>query len=431
VHGVMRALMTGPRLRVPFGIGVVLAIAFASHAPLSHAQNASPGPSASPSPSLSPSPPCANRQFSPANPDTLNTVWDGRQRYRLVIGASTFSKTPSANRDFVEPTARLVDEALDNAGYTHSLGLLIGAAATKRAVNDALASIGSLPPTALVVIYYIGHGIPTADKSDVAVAVADEPVIPGSGLPVRQLLATALLPFDPAFRKFPRITLILETCFSGGAVVFSPGYRSVIENQPTDFRRLAFMSATSDKQQAYPLRNQKVSAFGHFFAQALGQEWNCADAVADGALTVAELATYIGGRLSEARTRGEIDGDMTPDQLDRGSYSMIAYDKARVADLSLYRRKIEDLYSIDVDGMPSVTLSIESLDGKVLRQCTVSCSLLTDSPATVQVRAQLPGFSVETRRLDGIGRYDIRMQGIFGNQSVASVQVRKAGSPKD
>ncbi len=339
---------------------------------------------------------CPARTYVAPDPDVLGSVWQGRKRYRLVVGAGEFPLSPDANRDFVEPTARMVDDALDAAGYSESLGLLLGARATRQNLRAALTRIGSLDPDAIVLVYYVGHGIPTDDEDDIALAVSDEPVEQGYGLRVRDLLARALKPIDPAFRKFPRITLILETCYSGAASPFKDGLRAILERASSiNVKRLAFLTATSESQQARSLGQLGVAAFGYYLAHALTDEWPCADITPDGALTILELRTYLEKRLKEALKDGELDGEMVPDHLDPGSYTMLAYSQSRVADLDGYRDKIADIYAIEVFARAAdATVTVKNASGQTMRECVGSCTVYTDSPESAFVDVLQPGLTI-------------------------------------
>lgn len=330
-----------------------------------------------------PSPPYVNPV--PA-PDKVSDVWQSRKRYRLVIGAGDYSQDPSYNRAFVTPTAELVDQALLRASYTESLGLLTGARASKANITTALERLSALPEDAIIVLYYVGHGVPSPANDDVVLSVADEKVSSLTGLPVKSLLAKALGPFDPQFRKIPRILFILETCNSGAAIPFNGLLPLPFGVDP---KRFAFLSATGPREQSYPLKSQQLSAFGYFIARALDRDWACADMTPDGALMVSELGAYLESQLRAAQTSGEIAGVMTPDIQDRGLYSILTYDGTRVANLRGYRDQIVRIY---ISPQPGVQTDIVFGGGKP-RPCVGDCRFPTDSPeaATVRfVRAGLP-----------------------------------------
>jgi hypothetical protein len=317
-------------------------------------------------------PACPSPAYQTPNPDRLNTVWSGRQRYRLVIGAGKYPLDSSADRPFVAETAREVDAALQSVGYSHSLGLLLDKDATSDKITAAIEHIGSLPTNALVVIYYIGHGIPL--DGDLAISVANRKVTDIDGVSVRQLLAKALKPFDPQFRKIPRIVFVLESCYSGAAKPFSIS-RFLASDE---FKRLAFLTATSATQTAVALSSPNRFAFGHFFAVGLQSEWSCADRTPDGAITALEMRTYIAEKLKAAFASGTIPSRMTPDVQDAGLYSTIAYDPARVADQNGYRNEIVDLYLEPAEG---VTAAVKSVEGQAIAECVGTCTISTDSPA--------------------------------------------------
>lgn len=327
-----------------------------------------------------------------APPDRLEAVFSGRKRYRLVIGASVNIPDPSRNLTYVESTARLVDGALKDAGYTESLGLLVGRDATKAKVIEALESIGSLDSTAQIVVYYVGHGRRSTTGGDLVLTVADQPVDSDSGLAVRTLLATALTPFDPRFRKIPRVVLVIESCFSGAASVFQPGFRSVFEDgRNTDFSRLAFLSSSSSTEESRPLPGDTVGAFGRFFADALNKDWACTDKAADGALTIQEIAARIQERLAVAKMT--IGGLMQPDFLDRGHYSTLVYRPDRVANLEGFRAAVEGFYQVDVAVQGPNARTVVRVGEATVATCTISCGVLTDSPELVTAEVTYEMFN--------------------------------------
>jgi len=286
-----------------------------------------------------------------------------------------------------------VDAALAHAGYTESLGLLVGEDATRERVLAALGSLESLDPSALIVIYYVGHGLLSTSGDDLYLGVADQPIGPDTGVAVKTVLATALKPFDPRYRKSPRIILVIESCFSGGAAVFRSGFESVFSDRPTDFSRLAFISSSRSVEESRPLPGDDVSAFGKFFADALEGDWPCADKTPEGALTVMEIATYVHERLQSVRR--QIGGQMEPDFLDRGHFSTLAYRPDRVATRDGYRAAIQGFYEVDVtltsDAGTQVVGTL-TIDGNTVAKCTATCRVLTDSP-------ELAALSVEATRV--------------------------------
>ena len=328
------------------------------------------------------------------NPDRVATVWNARKKFRLVIGAGKFLKDSTQDRPSVHLNATAVDNALINAGYKDSLGLLLDEKATKKAVVDALTNLGNLPEDALAVVYYIGHGIPVSGGDDLRLSVADEPVSAFNGVPVRELLQQALGPTDPYFRKIPRVIFIIETCYSGAANGF---FVDRLYQQLGSAKRLVLITATSDKEQARPLKTGGLFAFGAYLVQALNQDWACADITPDGALTALELRTYLAGRLKTAKDQGEIDGVMTPAIADFGLYSTIAYRPDRVADLRGFREAIVEYYA---DAAPGVTIELRTAEGRQLKQCMGSCGVLTDSPELINTEFRLEGFT--TKMISGV-----------------------------
>jgi hypothetical protein len=282
-----------------------------------------------------------------------------------------------------------VDLALQQSGYTHSLGLLLDEQATHDSVVTALAQLGTLPSDALVVVYYIGHGIPVAGGDDLRLSVANEPVSATYGVPVREVLRDALGVTDPLFRKIPRIIFILETCYS------SAGSSFLLERfhaQLQSAKRLVFLSATSTSEQARPIKKNGPFAFGTYLVSALSADWDCADSTPDGALTALELRTYLAAQLSTAKSAGDIDGPMTPDLIDFGLYSTIAYRPDRVADLNGFRNAIREFY---VEPAPGVVATVVSAENETIKECQGPCGVLTDSWETLSARFSRLGFDVK------------------------------------
>jgi hypothetical protein len=332
--------------------------------------------------------PCpAPAYLSVPAPDKVDAVWTGRKRYRLVIGVGEYDKDPSYNRSFVTPTANLVDQALNQAGYTQSLGLLTGSSASRNNIKNALLKLGTLPEDALVVVYYIGHGLVAPSKDDIALQVADEPVDKFNGVDVKQYFAEAVASADSRFQKIPRIIFVFESCHSGGAAPFV----GLPHDSAASYTRLVFLSATDASQEAHLLKGQPppgVSAFGYFFARAIRQDWACTDQLADGAITVQELRTYIWAKLKDATANQLLDGPMSPRYDDPSDYSMMTYDPHRVGTLAGYRDAIVEIY---LKPDPGVNASI-SFGSKKIMDCGGECRVSTDSVERATVRLMRPGF---------------------------------------
>ena len=373
---------------------------------------------------------CPRRPYVDPIPDDLLQLWSSRPRYRLVIGAGKFEKDPAADRAFVGPTARLVDAALASAGYDHNLGLLIDEEATRAKVEGALDELKDLPPESLIVVYYVGHGVPTLLEDDVALGIADEPVNPTHGVRVKDLMARAVQAASPGMRQAPRVIMILETCYSGAVSSLERSLHNIVLTPKIDFTRLSFLSATSGTQVAHPMNvdGKQLSAFGYYLARALTAEWDCADLTPDGALTVAELATFAATRLDEALEQKRIKGPMTPDPGDRPLYAMVAYNKDKVADANGYRRSIGRVYTIEIKAAFDARSIVETLDGTVVGTCehNPSCRIFTDSPQPLFVRVDVPGYGFSQKRLAFPGLYFMNTGRIIGDSgeplSVARVR---------
>lgn len=322
--------------------------------------------------------------------DPLRDQMQRRKLYRLVIGAGEFQYDPVLNRQFVEPTAQMIDKRLNDLGYLPLPSLeksakpyLSGAGAKKQAIKDALKEIVQITePEDLVVIYYLGHGSVTPSNKDLSLSVYDRPVAEDEGIRVSDLLATLELGrFRRDISEMPGLIVVLETCYSGNV---TRGSRVGIITDSKGVQRLeaiggelvppqvVLLSATvdGDTSRAYGLHGSRYSAFGYFFARALKEEWACVDRNVDGILTVEEMKEHLQTRLHDAFQYAEIDGQMEPASLGRDRFSFIAYDPSRYGDEGDRMRIIRLLLT----PAPGQTAQI-TLPSGYQRTCSSSCAV--------------------------------------------------------
>jgi hypothetical protein len=353
---------------------------------------------------------CPAPTYLKVEPDLLGEAWSSRVKCRLVIGAGKYRRDPSLNRDFIKATALEVDDALHKAGYTKSLGLLVDEDATYDKVWEALQSVGRQPSRAVIVVYYIGHGLPTTTNDDLRLGVAEETLARGPR--VKEFLAEAVRKIDSTITTVPRILFVFESCHSAAGAPFRD-YDQIVEGMQIDLKRLAFLSATSRQQLASKLKGDTVSAFGRYFADALKGHWSCADRLADGALEIKEVAEYISSRLHCANREGLLDGGaMDPQFVDRAGFSIVSYESSRVADEVGYRRRIRHLYSVEADA-PAGTSIVITANGAVVKRCPGGpnpCRIVTDNPTGISMAALRPEV---LHAMDGSLSPDIRISGDY------------------
>jgi hypothetical protein len=282
----------------------------------------------------------------------MKQVWSQRKKFRLVIGAGEYNLSPDKNRDFIAPTAALVDSKLEKLGYRalpsmEQRPFLIGSNATKANMVAALKEMSQqVGKDGVGIVYYAGHGLITASHVDLTLGVYEEEVLPTNGLTVSNVIG--LLGVDSSYvdsvDDIPNIFLVLETCESGeatagdGSVVVTNGDIQRVQRVQSAIvapTRVAVLAATTHggNHDAYPLSNLNVSAFGYYFSRALDEDWACANkATREGILINSELQEYLSETLDAAFRNHFIDGQMKPTILPKDDFAVWAYDPAKQAD---------------------------------------------------------------------------------------------------
>ena len=291
------------------------------------------------------------KYVNPSGTDLINQAWSTRKKFRLVIGAGTYKLAPDKNRDFIAPTAALVDSKLDQLGYkalpSQQHPLLIGADATKANIVAALKEMAQqVGKDGVGIVYYAGHGLISPSHLDLTLGVYDEDVQPTNGLKVSDIIG--LLGVDSTYvdsvEDIPNIFIVLEACESGQATVgdssvaVTNGDIQSIQRIQTAIippTRVAILTATTHggNHDAYPLNGMKVSAFGYYFSRALDEDWACANKpTREGILVNSEMQDYLAERLDAAYKNHLIDGQMKPTILPKDDFAIWAYESNRQAD---------------------------------------------------------------------------------------------------
>jgi len=294
---------------------------------------------------------CAPLAYTPIKtppPDAIAAAISASKRYRLVIGVGEYAANPEMNRDYVDPTAQMVDQRLAEVGYTalptlpKDRPLLTGTAATKSAIMDALQEMVKLTSTGDTgVIYYVGHGLMAPSNSDVTLGVYDRPVQPDEGIRVSDILGTlAFNRYRGTIVQIPHFIVVIDACVSGNAAIGDAttiadrnGIERIVNITYQQIApQMAILTATSDGKnpEAYELGKSGYSAFGFFFARALKEDWACADTDSpDGILTLHELQSYLRRKLDRAQQEQAIPDAMTPRILSADRNAFIAYDPSK------------------------------------------------------------------------------------------------------
>ncbi len=341
-------------------------------------------------------------------PDAIGELWKQQHRWRLVIGASEFRESPAMNRAFVSDTAKAIDARLAQLGYAplpsrSATPYLIGPAATKQAITDALREIATVAkPQDVVVIYFIGHGTVTPSGTDLSLSVFDRPVSDDDGVRVSDLVGRLTVgQYRPDVDEIPHVIIVLETCYSGilngnakPLLAIQDGAQRLVQIQtPIIPNQMVVISATAagdDLSRAYDLKGTGLSAFGYYFARALNEDWACADSTADGILTARELVGYLQDRLKSAYETGALSGPMYPAKLAKDDYAFLAYNPARYATEGDRRR----IATISVDVPPGRIASISFGDAQhvcVEASCTYFVSANKNDLLRVAMRDRLIG----------------------------------------
>jgi hypothetical protein len=260
---------------------------------------------------------------------------------------------------------------------------LIGADVTKHAVMDALTDLGkALGPNDIAIVYYGGHAnIPPANY-DLMLSVYDRPLASDEGVRLSDALGTLMyhhfLEMPSAIKKIPRIIVVLDACYSGNAasnlldIAAANGLQQTyaptgVAQYPPQIVILA-ATAPNSQSRAYPLDGTPFSAFGAYFARALGEDWSCADKVADGILTARELQVYLHDMLNRANTAGTLSISMTPTVLHDQSF--VAYQSTKYFTEGERNYISEIQLTVDTGFVADVTLP----SGTVQR-CVGTCKL--------------------------------------------------------
>ncbi|HZL29298.1 MAG TPA: caspase family protein [Acidobacteriaceae bacterium] len=353
-------------------------------------------------------------------PDVVFESLLAHKRYRLVIGPGFFGVNSPDNRDFIEPTAAMVDAALDARGFQplpdpemSSLTgdtkkhYLSGKTATEENIRSALILLSTLmnsDPNNHAIIYFVGHGAISPSHLDVTLSVADQPVNDHDGLRFSDLvgLLTIRTYQTTSALSIPNYIVVLDTCFSGNAalgasaqVVEQYGVQSIqeVEHIPHP-EQIAILSSTQagSNSEAFGLKDTNVSAFGYFFARSIQEDWNCTDSeTRDGIITLTEIKDYVSPKLQEAKGMGYLAADMKPYLPRADDLKFMDYDPNRTTEDGFARhimavnfapRKSGDLATVQVaNGMiftcatiNGCTLPIASDPGQTFK---VSATALT------------------------------------------------------
>lgn len=293
---------------------------------------------------------CKSPDYTPVDPqpDKMVGIWSSGKRYRLVIGAGEYAVSPEMNRTYVDATAELVDQKLGALGYDALPDLpgkrsfIAGKDATKQSVMDALRKMVKLTQgNDRGVIYYVGHGQLTPSNKDLSLGVYDRPVAPDEGIRFSDILGTLEVSEQhDSLAEIPHYLIVLDSCLSGNVALGSEAVvirRNNVDRvytlQNLDIpEKITLLTATTDGDlsEAYDLKGSTYSAFGFFFARALGEDWACADANSpDGVLTVNELKVYLNKKLNLAFQNHATGKLMRPMSLDRDKNLFVAFDPSK------------------------------------------------------------------------------------------------------
>jgi hypothetical protein len=307
--------------------------------------------------------PCDAPAFRPPKqpPDVVFDSLLAHKRYRLVIGPGFFGDNSPDNRDFVEPTAAMVDAALDARGFQplpdpemSSLTgdtkrhYLAGKAATEENIRSALILLSTLmnsDPNNHAIIYFVGHGAISPSHRDVTLSVADQPVNDHDGLRFSDLvgLLTIRTYQTNTAPSVPNYIVVLDTCFSGNAalgvsaqVVEQYGIQSIqaVENIPL-LGQIAILSSTQAgyNTESFGLKDTNVSAFGYFFARSIQEDWNCTDSeTRDGIITLTEIKDYVSPKLQQAKDMSYLAAEMRPYLPPADDLKFVDYDPKRTTE---------------------------------------------------------------------------------------------------
>jgi tetratricopeptide (TPR) repeat protein len=307
-------------------------------------------------------------------------------KYYLVIGAS---RTPDPNDDlaFAAGDANAVATAFGSLGFQPLVGegnaicngTLIGTEATPDSVGKCVNRINELENSAVILIYYSGHGEPNQAGADLDLQLYGD-----GAFSSRLAMSRVLDSLKASQGKW--IYFILDACNSGGAGSGMASSLSIVDNW-------VFLSSSRTSRPSAPITlagGEQRSAFTYYLLRALSDDWDEMDETHDGIVDCRKLQGEIQARLLEAYTADppQVAVEMEPRCFEKSpGDTFLLYLRDKVADLGWHsnaHRWWAFKWMMDPATLaPRTLMSPLNKDGTAV-------SVLAPRPIAAALAAQLP-----------------------------------------
>ncbi|GEM_PF-2747057 len=247
---------------------------------------------------LAPKPPSPGPPPSVAPLDPPEASTDGRAAFALVVGVERY-------RDALPPATHAEADARAFASYARKtlgvpeahvkllLGERAGLADLASAIEEWLPR-NAREPKGRVYVFFSGHGAPDPETGEAYLVPydADPAYLKTRGYAVRRLVETL------GRLTGQQVLLFTDACFTGSGPrsVLAAGTRPLVPVKPTPSARgVVSFAAAGAREATGAARDTAHGLFTHRLLEALG---GAADADADHAVTLAEVAEYVTARVS-------------------------------------------------------------------------------------------------------------------------------------
>jgi hypothetical protein len=265
--------------------------------------------------------------------DAAEMYWKTRPKRYLLVAASQ-TQDAETKLPFTSIDAKAVAATLTKLGYEPlGTGLLEGANATGENFVAELEKIRTLPPNALVIVYYSGHASADPSGKDLWLQLYGQKKFGEHyGLSIDNLLGAAR---GTTYKG--ELSLILDTCFSGAAAN---------STQLKESENTVVVASSSYQQPSVSMvapNNTEMSAFTYYFIQGLTDDWTRVDGDRDGIITYPDLAIYIGNRLTEKFRDRALLGPMQPQLFGGFNKNWVGYDAGHAQNFETETRRAVQL----------------------------------------------------------------------------------------
>ena len=278
--------------------------------------------------------------------DAADMYWKTRPKHFLLVAAS---RTQDAQTDlpFTSVDAKAVATTLTKLDYQPlGAGLLEGVNATEENFVTELRKIRTLPPNAIVVVYYSGHASADPSGKDLWLQLYGQKKFGDHyGLSIDDLLSAAR---GTSYKG--ELSLVLDTCFSGAAA-------NSTQLKESDNTVVVASSSYQQPSVAIVTPNKiEMSAFTYYLIQGLTDDWARVDGDRDGIMMYQDLAIYIGNRLTERFRDRALLGPMQPQLFGGFNKNWIGYNAKHAYNFETEARRAVQLERSSQLQDPDVTM---------------------------------------------------------------------------